>query len=124
MAQTVNTEDLMKVTVEEKESDQAVMQPAGPDDFDWYGDGGGDHTCEWSETMCDRTATHYTHRMCGDENCEADHTQYYCERHYALTLALTLDHLKQCEGYKHEEPCEANRVVTLVHIDGFGQLRQ
>lgn len=108
------------VAVAQEDDATPSLQPAGPDFPDFGDGGGGHHTCDWEESMCDDTATHYTHCLCGDPECESDHIQYYCDRHYALKLALKLQHLRECEAYEHDEPCEANRVVTLAHIDAFG----
>lgn len=100
---------------------EPIVRPVEPD-FPDFGDSGDRHGCDWDESICDETATNYTHCICGDPDCESDHIQYYCDRHYALTLALRLDHLRECKGYEHDEPCEDNRVVTLMHISDFGPL--
>lgn len=80
------------------------------------------HSCRWDESICDNAATHFITEFCQDPNCTASHQSYYCAQHYAIMLSRIIAHLKECPGYKHPEPCDENRNVTLAHIAAFGKI--
>ncbi len=93
------------------------------DDIDgFFGGGGGEHDCEWDEGICDKTATHYILSYCDNPDCKARHMRYYCERHYALTLARILHHLPDCDRYKPGMSAEERREQTLLHIAAWGSI--
>lgn len=80
------------------------------------------HSCRWDESICDNAATHFITEFCQDPDCTASHQSYYCAQHYAIMLSRIIAHLKECVGYKHPEPCDENRNVTLAHIAAFGKI--
>lgn len=80
------------------------------------------HSCCWDESICDNAATHFIIEFCQDPDCTASHQSYYCAQHYAIMLSRIIAHLKECPGYKHPEPCDENRNVTLAHIAAFGKI--
>lgn len=107
----------------ERQTDRAPELEMDGIDFDgWYGDGGGDHDCQWEEGMCTEVPSYYVLSYCDDPDCPADHKFYFCMRHYALYLARKLAHLRQCPGYVDVHTPDERRLVTLRHIAGWGHL--
>lgn len=48
--------------------------------------------------------------------------RYYCERHYALTLARILHHLPDCDRYKPGMSAKERSEQTLLHIAEWGSI--
>lgn len=109
------TETITETTV--PDMDTGTGFPDIPEDYRYER-----HSCRWDESICDNAATHFITEFCQDPNCTASHQSYYCAQHYAIMLSRIIAHLKECPGYKHPEPCDENRNVTLAHIAAFGKI--
>lgn len=95
----------------------------GGDFDDWFDGGGdGDRYCQWDEGICMEVPSYYVVSYCDDPDCEADHTSYFCMRHYALYLARKLEHLHHCPGYADAHSPQERRLVTLRHIAAWGHI--
>lgn len=112
----------MAVQITERTDTKPETELDGDDFGGFFGGGDGEHDCEWDEGICDRTATRYILCYCDDPDCKARHTYYYCERHYALTLARILHHLPDCDRYNPGMTADERRQVTLRHIAAWGRI--
>ncbi|MGO4956704.1 hypothetical protein ACTQ49_05435 [Luteococcus sp. Sow4_B9] len=67
-----------------RQANQPERQPVEPTPMEW-GDGDRDH-CQWTDSLCTQTPTHFVTRAVPDGQPAAQ-PEYYCARHWAVTLA-------------------------------------
>lgn len=110
-----------KLDVEQKTAETPQMEPAEPDEPDFFG-GDGPTSCQWEDGWCDELADHYILSYCNYPNCKDDHTSRYCLRHYIISLGLKLDHLKTCPGMLEATTPDEVRQCAIEHVPGFGEI--